>query len=146
MNLDINELKYKGKINNLDEKLGNFDKNYILSELGIGNITLNDIIKELKKPARDPREDLPKPIFKKGILSIEDLKEGMILSGTVRNISDFGAFVDIGVHQDGLVHKSQMSHKFIHHPLDVVKLNDVVEVKVMDIDIERNRISLTMKI
>lgn len=146
LNLDINELKSKGKINNLDEKLEKCDKDYILSELGIGSITLNDIINELKKPARDPREDLPKPIFKKGVLSIEDLKEGMILTGTVRNISDFGAFVDIGVHQDGLIHKSQMSHKFVRHPLDVVKLNDIVEVKVIDIDVERNRISLTMKI
>lgn len=146
LNLDIDELKYRGKIDNLDERLKNFNKKDILSELGIGEITLDDIIKELKKPARDPREDLPTPIFKKGVLSIEDLKEGMILTGTVRNISDFGAFVDIGVHQDGLVHKSQMSHKFVKHPLDVVKLNDVVDVKVIDIDIERNRISLTMKI
>lgn len=146
LDIDINELKYNGKINNLDEKLRKYDKDYILNELGIGDITLDDIIKELKKPARDPREDLPKPIFKKGVLSIEDLREGMILTGTVRNISDFGAFVDIGVHQDGLVHKSQMSHKFINHPLDIVKLNDIVEVKVMEIDIERNRISLTMKI
>lgn len=146
LNLDIDELKYRGKIDNLDERLKNFNKKDILSELGIGEITLDDIIKELKKPARDPREDLPTPIFKKGVLSIEDLKEGMILTGTVRNISDFGAFVDIGIHQDGLVHKSQMSHKFVKHPLDVVKLNDVVDVKVIDIDIERNRISLTMKI
>ena len=146
LNLDIDELKYRGKIDNLDERLKNFNKKDILCELGIGEITLDDIIKELKKPARDPREDLPIPIFKKGVLSIEDLKEGMILTGTVRNISDFGAFVDIGVHQDGLVHKSQMSHKFVKHPLDVVKLNDVVDVKVIDIDIERNRISLTMKI
>lgn len=146
LNLDIDELKYRGKIDNLDERLKNFNKKDILSELGIGEITLDDIIKELKKPARDPREDLPTPIFKKGVLSIEDLKEGMILTGTVRNISDFGAFVDIGVHQDGLVHKSQMSHKFVKHPLDVVKLNDVIDVKVIDIDMERNRISLTMKI
>ena len=146
LNLDIDELKYRGKIDNLDERLKNFNKKDILGELGIGEITLDDIIKELKKPARDPREDLPIPIFKKGVLSIEDLKEGMILTGTVRNISDFGAFVDIGVHQDGLVHKSQMSHKFVKHPLDVVKLNDIVDVKVIDIDIERNRISLTMKI
>lgn len=146
LNLDIDELKYRGKIDNLDERLKNFNKKDILSELGIGEITLDDIIKELKKPARDPREDLPIPIFKKGVLSIEDLKEGMILTGTVRNISDFGAFVDIGVHQDGLVHKSQMSHKFVKHPLDVVKLNDVIDVKVIDIDMERNRISLTMKI
>lgn len=146
LNLDIDELKYRGKIDNLDERLKNFNKKDILGELGIGEITLDDIIKELKKPARDPREDLPTPIFKKGVLSIKDLKEGMILTGTVRNISDFGAFVDIGVHQDGLVHKSQMSHKFVRHPLDVVKLNDVIDVKVIDIDIERRRISLTMKI
>ncbi len=146
LNLDINELKQKGMIYNLDEKLKYLDKKELAIKLNIGEITLNDIIKELKKPARDPREDLPKPIFKKGILSIEDLKEGMILVGTVRNISDFGAFVDIGVHQDGLVHKSQMSNKFIKHPLDVVKLNDVVEVKVIGLDIERDRISLSMKI
>lgn len=146
LNLNIDELKYKGKIENLDEKLRDYNEKNISEELGIGEITLRDIIKELKKPARDPREDLPKPIFKKGVLNIEDLKEGMLLSGTVRNISDFGAFVDIGVHQDGLVHKSQMSHKFVKHPLDVVKLNDVVEVKVLEVDFERNRISLTMKI
>ena len=146
LNLDINELKSKGKIDNLDEKLKSIDKKDLSAKLNIGEITLNDIIKELKKPARDPREDLPKPIFKKGILGIEDLKEGMVLVGTVRNISDFGAFVDIGVHQDGLVHKSQMSNKFVKHPLDVVKLNDVVEVKVIGLDIERNRISLSMKI
>lgn len=146
LNLNIDELKYKGKIENLDEKLRDYNEKNISEELGIGEITLRDIIKELKKPARDPREDLPKPIFKKGVLNIEDLKEGMLLSGTVRNISDFGAFVDIGVHQDGLVHKSQMSHKFVKHPLDVVKLNDVVEVKVLEVDFERSRISLTMKI
>lgn len=146
LSLDIDDLKYKGKIENLDDKLKMYNQKDISLELGIGEITLKDIINELKKPARDPREDLPKPIFKKGVLNIEDLKEGMILNGTVRNISDFGAFVDIGVHQDGLVHKSQMSHKFVKHPLDVVKLNDVVEVKVLELDFERNRISLTMKI
>lgn len=146
LKLDIEDLKSKGSISNLDERLKDFDKKEISSKLGIGEITLEDIIRELKKPARDPRESLPKPIFKKGVLSIEDLKQGMILTGTVRNISDFGVFVDIGVHQDGLVHKSQMSHKFVNHPLDIVKLNDIIEVKVMDIDLERNRISLTMKI
>ena len=146
LELDIEDLKVKGSIGNLDDKLKTFDKKDISNKLGIGEITLDDIIRELKKPARDPRESLPKPIFKKGVLSIEDLKEGMILTGTVRNISDFGVFVDIGVHQDGLVHKSQMSHKFVNHPLDIVKLNDVIEVKVMEIDLERNRISLTMKI
>ncbi len=146
LDLDVDELKFRGRICNLDEKLKHFDKQDILSKLRIGEITLNDIINELKKPARDPREDLPKPIFKKGVLSIQDLKEGMILTGTIRNISDFGAFVDIGVHQDGLVHKSQMSHRFVKHPLDIVKLNDIIEVKVIDIDPDRNRISLTMKI
>lgn len=118
----------------------------ISKKLGIGEITLRDIIKELKKPARDPREDLPEPIFKKGVLTMDDLKEGMILVGTIRNISDFGAFVDIGVHQDGLVHKSQISDKFIRHPLDVVKLGEIVNVKVLKIDKERNRISLTMRV
>lgn len=146
LNLDIEELKSRGKIDNLDEKLKGKDISEISNILEVGEITLRDIIKELKKPARDPREDLPKPIFKKGVLSIDDLKEGMILVGTVRNISDFGAFIDIGVHQDGLVHKSQMSNKFVRHPLDILKLNDVIEVKVLEIDKERSRISLTMKI
>ncbi|BAK81654.1 Tex family protein [Candidatus Arthromitus sp. SFB-rat-Yit] len=145
-NLDIEDLKYRGKIHDLDDKFKNQNIFEISEILGIGEITLRDIIKELKKPARDPREDLPEPIFKKGVLSIDDLKEGMILVGTIRNISDFGAFVDIGVHQDGLVHKSQLSNKFVKHPLDVVKLGEIVNVKVLDIDKERNRISLTMKI
>lgn len=144
-NLDIEDLKYRGKIDDLDEKFKNQNIFEISEILGIGDITLRDIVKELKKPARDPREDLPEPIFKKGVLSIDDLKEGMILVGTIRNISDFGAFVDIGVHQDGLVHKSQLSNKFVKHPLDVVKLGEIVNVKVLDIDKERNRISLTMK-
>ncbi len=146
LHLNIDDLKSRGRIPDLDEKLSDKDLKEISKELGIGEITLKDIIKELKKPARDPREDLPKPIFKKGILSIDDLKEGMILVGTVRNISDFGAFVDIGVHQDGLVHKSEMSNKFVRHPLDILKLNDIIEVKVLDIDKERNRISLSMKV
>lgn len=146
LDLNIEDLKSRGKIDNLDEKLKDKDISEISNKLGVGEITLRDIIKELKKPARDPREDLPKPIFKKGVLSIDDLKEGMILVGTVRNISDFGAFIDIGVHQDGLVHKSQMSNKFVRHPLDILKLNDVIEVKVLEIDKERNRISLTMKL
>ena len=108
-------------------------------------LTLQDIIKELKKPGRDPREELPKPIFKTGILDINQLKPGMVLTGTVRNVSDFGAFVDIGVHQDGLVHKSQMSDKFVRHPLDIVKVGDIVEVRVLQVDEKRKRISLSMK-
>jgi uncharacterized protein len=117
-----------------------------LSEtLGVGILTLQDIIKEIKKPGRDPREELPKPIFKTGVVDINHLKPGMLLMGTVRNVSDFGAFVDIGVHQDGLVHKSQLADRFVKHPLDVVKVGDVVEVRVLEVDEKRKRISLSMK-
>ena len=111
----------------------------------MGELTLSDIIKELKKPGRDPREEMPKPILKTGVIDLKDLSEGMILMGTVRNVSDFGAFVDIGVHQDGLVHKSQMANRFVKHPLDVVKVGDIVKVKILEVDSKRNRISLSMK-
>ena len=104
------------------------------------------IVKELEKPARDPREDMPKPILRSDVLEMKDLKPGMILKGTVRNVIDFGAFVDIGVHQDGLVHISQMSDRFIKHPLEVVSVGDIVEVKVLDVDLKKQRIALTMKI
>lgn len=114
-------------------------------ELEIGELTLKDIIKELQKPGRDPREDMPKPILKTGVIDLKDLKPGMELKGTVRNVSDFGAFVDIGVHQDGLVHKSQMANRFVKHPLDIVKVGDVIKVKIMEVDEKRKRISLTMK-
>lgn len=114
-------------------------------QLGIGEITLKDIVKELEKPARDPREDMPAPILRSDVLAMEDLKEGMVLKGTVRNVIDFGAFVDIGVHQDGLVHISQMSEKYIKHPLEVVSVGDVVDVKVMSVDLKKQRIALTMK-
>ncbi|MBP7059987.1 MAG: RNA-binding transcriptional accessory protein [Lachnospiraceae bacterium] len=114
-------------------------------KLGIGEITLNDILKEIQKPGRDPREELPKPVLRSDVLSMEDLKPGMILKGTVRNVVDFGAFVDIGVHEDGLVHISKLTDKkFIKHPLEVVSLGDVVEVKVIDVDMARKRISLSM--
>ena len=103
-------------------------------------------VKELEKPARDPREDMPKPILRSDVLEMKDLKPGMILKGTVRNVIDFGAFVDIGVHQDGLVHISQMSDRFIKHPLEVVSVGDIVEVKVLDVDLKKQRIALTMKI
>ena len=103
------------------------------------------IVKELEKPARDPRSEMPQPILRGDILEMKDLKEGMILKGTVRNVIDFGAFVDIGVHQDGLVHISQMSDKFIKHPLDVVSVGDIVTVKVMGVDLAKKRIQLTMK-
>lgn len=108
-------------------------------------MTLKDIIKELKKPGRDPREEMPKPILKTGIIELKDLKPGMVLAGTVRNVSDFGAFVDIGVHQDGLVHKSQMANRFVKHPLDIVKVGDIVKVAILEVDEKRKRISLTMK-
>ena len=117
------------------KKFSNYDK--LAEELGIGAITLQDIVKELEKPARDPREDMPKPILRSDVLEMKDLTPGMILKGTVRNVIDFGAFVDIGVHQDGLVHISQMSDKFIKHPLEVVSVGDIVEVKVMSVDLKK---------
>lgn len=114
-------------------------------ELGVGEITLRDIVKELEKPGRDPREDMPKPILRTDVMEMEDLKAGMKLKGTVRNVIDFGAFVDIGVHQDGLVHISQMADRFIKHPLEVVSVGDVVDVTVMSVDLEKKRIQLSMK-
>lgn len=132
-------------IKDIEEKVKAVGVVNLAKELSIGEPTLLDIIKELKKPGRDPREEMPKPIFKTGVMELSQLKKGMRLLGTVRNVSDFGAFVDIGVHQDGLVHKSQLSDRFVKHPLDVVKLGDVVEVTVIDIDEKRNRISLSMK-
>ena len=123
------------------------DKEKMADELGIGEITLVDILKELEKPARDPRDEMPKPILRTDVLEMKDLKEGMILKGTVRNVIDFGAFVDIGVHQDGLVHVSEMSDKkFVKHPLDVVSVGDIVDVKVMGVDLKKQRIQLTMKL
>lgn len=138
------ELK-EGKLLDIEERVKVKGLKAIAENLEIGEPTLLDIIKEIKKPGRDPREELPKPIFKSGVINMEDLKPGMKLMGTVRNVSDFGAFVDIGVHQDGLVHKSQMADKFIRHPLDVVSLGDVVEVTIIEVDLKRKRISLTMK-
>ncbi|MBR5597307.1 MAG: RNA-binding transcriptional accessory protein [Lachnospiraceae bacterium] len=122
------------------------DKKKMAEELGIGELTLTDILKELEKPARDPREDMPKPILRSDILEMKDLKPGMVLKGTVRNVIDFGAFVDIGVHQDGLVHISQITEKFIKHPLEAVSVGDVVDVQVMSVDVAKKRIALTMKI
>ena len=114
-------------------------------ELGIGEITLRDIVKELEKPARDPRDEMPKPILRTDVLEMKDLKEGMVLKGTVRNVIDFGAFVDIGVHQDGLVHISQITDKYIKHPLEAVSVGDIVDVKVMSVDLKKKRIQLTMR-
>ena len=127
----------------LSRQIGDYKKT--AAELKIGEITLRDIVKELEKPARDPRDEMPKPILRTDVLDIKDLKEGMILKGTVRNVIDFGAFVDIGVHQDGLVHISQMSEKFIKHPLEAVSVGDVVEVRVLGVDEKKNRISLSTK-
>ena len=132
-----------GKLAGLSRQIGDYKKT--ADELEIGEITLRDIVKELEKPARDPRDEMPKPILRTDVLDIKDLKEGMILKGTVRNVIDFGAFVDIGVHQDGLVHISQMSEKFIKHPLEAVSDGDVVEVRVLGVDEKKNRISLSMK-
>ncbi|HHD2971196.1 TPA: RNA-binding transcriptional accessory protein Tex [Clostridium perfringens] len=134
-----------GKLVDIDERVKAKGISNLAKELEVGEPTLNDIIKEIKKSGRDPREELPKPIFKSGVIEMKDLKSGMILMGTVRNVSDFGAFVDIGVHQDGLVHKSQMADRFVKHPLDIVKVGDVVEVRILDVDLKRKRISLSMK-
>ncbi len=134
----------KGNLKGISKKVGNRDA--LADELEIGTLTLEDILKELEKPARDPRDEMPKPILRTDVLEMKDLKEGMVLKGTVRNVIDFGAFVDIGVHQDGLVHISQMSERYIKHPLEVVSVGDVVEVQVMSVDLKKQRIQLTMKI
>jgi protein Tex len=133
------------KLGDIEDRVGEKGVDNLAQTLGIGVPTLKDIIKEIKKPGRDPREELPKPIFKTGVIDINHLKPGMVLMGTVRNVSDFGAFVDIGVHQDGLVHKSQMADRFVKHPLDIVKVGDIVEVRVLEVDQKRKRISLSMK-
>ena len=122
------------------------DKKKLAEELGIGEITLTDIVRELEKPARDPREDMPRPILRSDVLDMKDLKPGMVLKGTVRNVIDFGVFVDIGVHQDGLVHISQITDRFIKHPLEAVSVGDIVDVKVLDVDPVKKRIGLTMRL
>lgn len=145
-------LEYLGYTENdiLESKIKNIrghieDINILAKELEVGVPTLEDIIKELEKPGRDPREDMPKPILRSDVLELNDLKPGMVLMGTVRNITDFGAFVDIGVHQDGLVHISEMADKFIKHPLEVVSVGDIIKVSVLSVDINKKRIALTMK-
>ena len=137
---DISSGGLKGisqKVQKLEEKA---------KELGVGALTLQDIIAELEKPARDPRDEMPRPVLRSDVLDMKDLTPGMVLKGTVRNIIDFGAFVDIGVHQDGLVHISQMTERYIKHPLEVVKVGDIVEVKVISVDLSKKRIALTMKL
>ena len=140
------DLKDKEKIDELRQKLKSIDVAKTAKELKIGEMTLADIISELSKPGRDPREDMPKPILRSDVLKLEDLKEGMILTGTVRNVIDFGAFVDIGVKHDGLVHISEMSERFIKNPSEVVSVGDVVKVKVIKIDLERQKVGLSMKV
>ena len=138
----LEELK-SGSIKNIRKSIADVKK--LAEKLGTGAITLTDIINELEKPARDPRDEMPKPILRGDVLEMKDLTEGMVLKGTVRNVIDFGAFVDIGVHQDGLVHISQMSDKYIKHPMEVVNVGDIVTVKVMSVDLNKKRIQLTMK-
>lgn len=140
----VGERKEPGAVGSLERKIS--DKHKLAEELGIGEITLTDIIKELEKPARDPRDDMPAPILRNDVLDMKDLKPGMVLKGTVRNVIDFGVFVDIGVHQDGLVHISQITERFIKHPLEAVSVGDIVEVQVLSVDVAKKRISLTMKI
>ena len=133
----------KGGLKGIGKKAGQLKK--LSEELGVGELTLKDMIQELEKPARDPRDEMPRPVLRSDVLDIKDLTPGMVLKGTVRNIIDFGAFVDIGVHQDGLVHISQMCDRYIKHPLEVVKVGDVVDVKVLSVDEGKKRIALTMK-
>lgn len=146
----LNRLGYRaedltrGGLKELGRKVHDYKK--LAAELGVGDITLRDIVKELEKPARDPREEMPKPILRTDVLEMKDLTPGMVLKGTVRNVIDFGAFVDIGVHQDGLVHISQMTDKYIKHPMEVVSVGDIVEVKVLSVDLAKKRIALTMKL
>ncbi len=133
-----------GGIKGISNSIGNIEK--IANQLNVGVPTLRDIVNELEKPGRDPRDEMPKPILKSDVLSMEDLKEGMVLKGTVRNVIDFGVFVDIGVHQDGLVHISEICDRYIKHPLEAVSVGDVVDVKVLSVDIKKHRISLSMKL
>ena len=134
-----------GKIADLKVKAETLGLEALAETCGVGVPTLTDIIKELMKPGRDPRDELPAPILRTDVMEMSDLKEGMVLTGTVRNVTDFGAFVDIAVHEDGLVHISQISKRRISHPSQVLKVGDIVQVKVLEVDLERRRISLTMK-
>ena len=139
-------LKDKEKLEEIKIKLKGINITDTAKELNVGEMTLKDIIEELSKPGRDPREDMPKPILRSDVLKLDDLKEGMILTGTVRNVIDFGAFVDIGVKHDGLVHISEMSEKFIKNPSDIVSVGDIVKVKVIKIDKDRQKVGLSMKV
>ena len=146
MGFDKKDLKDKEKLEELRKKLKTINVGEMAKQLEIGEMTLSDIVEELSKPGRDPREDMPKPILRSDVLKLEDLKEGMVLTGTVRNVIDFGAFVDIGVKHDGLVHISEMSDKFIKNPSDLVSVGDIVKVKVIKIDKDRQKVGLSMKV
>ena len=135
-----------GGLRGISKRVTKTESEALAKELGVGAITLMDIVQELEKPARDPRDEMPKPILRSDVLDMKDLTPGMILKGTVRNVIDFGVFVDIGVHQDGLVHISQMTERYIKHPLEVVSVGDIVEVKVISVDVAKKRIALTMKL
>ena len=134
----------RGGIPGISRKIRDYKK--MAEEVGVGEITLRDIAGELEKPARDPRDEMPRPVLRSDILEMKDLKPGMILKGTVRNVIDFGVFVDIGVHQDGLVHISQITDRYIKHPLEAVSVGDIVDVQVLTVDVAKKRIGLTMKI
>ena len=134
-----------GTVSNLSERVTANGLEATAEELGIGIPTLEDIVKELERPGRDPRDELPPPLLRQDVMSIEDLKPNMKLRGTVRNVIDFGAFVDIGVHQDGLVHISRITDRFIKHPSEVLKVGDIVDVYVLSVDVAKNRISLSIK-
>jgi uncharacterized protein len=129
----------------LAQRVAQMGQAQVAQRIGVGEPTLRDMVAELSKPGRDPRDELPKPLLRTDVMEMSDLKEGMVLTGTVRNVTDFGAFVDIAVHEDGLVHISQISKRRISHPSQVLKVGDIVQVKVLEVDLERRRISLTMK-
>ena len=142
----VENILEKSKKVDMDKKLQEVDIKKMAKELEVGELTLKDIIDEILKPGRDPRDSMPKPILRSDVLKFEDLQIGMILNGTVRNVIDFGAFVDIGVKYDGLVHISEMSNKFVRNPSQIVSVGDIVKVKVIDLDKERHKVSLSMKI
>ena len=146
MNYSKEDLRDKEKRNEIKAKLAKLNISEMAKELQIGEMTLTDIIEELSRPGRDPREDMPKPILRTDVMKFEDLREGQILTGTVRNVIDFGAFVDIGVKHDGLVHISEMSEKYVKRPSDIVSIGDIVKVKVIGIDTERQKVKLSMKL
>ena len=146
LDFNKNDLLDKKKLLALQLKLSQINAKQMAQEIGIGELTLQDIVDELSKPGRDPRDEMPKPILRNDVLKFEDLQEGMVLTGTVRNVIDFGAFVDIGVKHDGLVHISELSDSYVKNPRDVVSVGDIVQVKVISIDKEKMKVGLTMKL